>query len=128
MHGWKEKTPRAKSIAVNLAWNALFSVFLIVTLLCTSAAVCNAHVSEATHADCPLHVDTSATGGGQHVPTSLPTGPHHCPYHSCPHLHGLYLTTSAAFAPVFDAAMLSVSERQLHRPLVVLSIFQPPEM
>ena len=103
------------------------SLFLALTLLTTSLALCNAHSAQSDHQDCAQCVRTTSASEEGDPPRSLPARPHHCPHHACPHLHFPYLVQCLLFVPVFNFAVFTISDISFQLPPCSLSIFQPPK-
>ena len=110
------------------AKKVLLSIFLVMTFLTASLAVCNAHTLQTTHPDCTQCIVTSASQRGGPLPIPLPIGPHHCPHHACQHLHTPFLASSVTILPAFGYSALTVIYFPLPRLECALSIFQPPKV
>jgi hypothetical protein len=105
----------------------LLSLLVSVAFLASTLAVCNSHIAATEHPDCAQCLVASSSRRGDGMPIHLPAGPHHCPDHSCVHLHMPFLMSKSMMLPSLMASwFLSLPLARYERE-ISSSILRPPQ-
>lgn len=105
----------------------LLSLFVSLTFVASTLAVCNAHLSVAEHPDCAHCVVASSSRRDDGTPGHVPAGPHHCPEHACGHLHASFIMGSGIELPPLVAFCFVLAPPLVHEREPLLSLLRPPQ-
>jgi hypothetical protein len=105
----------------------LLSLFVSVTFVASTLAVCNAHISATEHPDCTWCLVASSSRREDGGPAHLPAGSHHCPDHACAHLHLLFLMSNSTMLPSLVASWVLSLPLAFYEREMSSSILRPPQ-
>lgn len=103
------------------------TLFVGVTLLVSTLAVCDAHVSPAEHPDCARCVVATSSRREDGTPGHVPAAPHHCPEHACGHLHAPFVVGSGIELPPLVAFCFFLAPPLAHEREPLLDLLRPPQ-